>query len=91
MRDVWVLNFCEALKRTSGGMAIAHMATPAVPPATMMAPRLSCDGDEPAGVRNFFVTSYAAKYLSDNQWVCLWQEETKKGRTQHFRDHHEQV
>ena len=51
-------------KHTSGGIAIDHIATPAVPPARMTAPRLSSDGDEPAGVNNFFVTSYAAKYLA---------------------------
>ena len=39
------------------------MATPAVPPARIIAPRLSSEGDAPAGVRAFFVTSYAAKYL----------------------------
>lgn len=44
-------------------MAIDHIATPAVPPATMIAPRLSSEGDCPAGVSIFFVTSYAAKYL----------------------------
>ena len=51
------------LKPTSGGIARAHMAIPAVPPARMIAPRLSSEGDAPAGVRAFFVTSYAAKYL----------------------------
>lgn len=39
------------------------MATPAVPPARMMAPKLSSEGEDPAGVSAFFVTSYAAKYL----------------------------
>ena len=39
------------------------MAIPAVPPARIIAPRLSSEGDAPAGVRPFFVTSYAAKYL----------------------------
>ena len=50
-------------KLTSGGIAIAHIATPAIPPATMMAPRFNSAGDEPAGVKAFLVTSYAAKYL----------------------------
>ena len=45
-------------------MAIDHIATPAVPPATIMALRLRSDGDWPTGVNIFFVTSYAAKYLS---------------------------
>lgn len=53
----------EAKVRTSGGIAIAHIATPAVPPAKMTVPRLSLDGSEPAGVRARFVSSYAAKYL----------------------------
>ena len=44
-------------QHTSGGMAKAHMATPAVPPATMMAPRLSSEGEAPAGVKALFVTS----------------------------------
>ena len=52
-----------SLKPTSGGIARAHMAIPAVPPARIIAPRLSSEGDAPAGVRAFFVTSYAAKYL----------------------------
>lgn len=39
------------------------MAIPAAPPARIMAPRLSSEGDAPAGVKAFFVTSYAAKYL----------------------------
>ena len=43
------------------------MATPAVPPAKMTAPRLRSDGDAPAGVSAFFVTSYAAKYLDQCQ------------------------
>ena len=42
---------------------MAHMATPAVPPANMTALRFKSAGDAPAGVKNFFVTSYAAKYL----------------------------
>lgn len=42
------------------------MATPAVPPARIIAERLSSEGDAPAGVRAFFVTSYAAKYLFVN-------------------------
>jgi hypothetical protein len=44
-------------------MANDHMATPAVPPAKIMAPRLRSAGEEPTGVKYFFVTSYAAKYL----------------------------
>jgi hypothetical protein len=51
-------------------MAMAHMATPAVPPATMIAPRLRSAGDEPAGMSIFFVTSYAAKYLTDG-WKLI--------------------
>jgi hypothetical protein len=51
-------------------MARAHMATPAVPPANMTAPKFRSAGFEPAGVSAFFVTSYAAKYLSaDDQLV----------------------
>lgn len=42
---------------TSGGMAIDHMATPAVPPARMTALRFKSEGEEPAGVRSFLVTS----------------------------------
>ena len=53
----------ESGKLTSGGIAIDHIATPAVPPATMMAPRFNSAGDEPAGVKAFLVISYAAKYL----------------------------
>jgi hypothetical protein len=34
-----------------------------VPPAKIMAPRLRSAGEEPIGVKDFFVTSYAAKYL----------------------------
>lgn len=49
--------------RTSGGIAKDHIATPAVPPAMMMAPKLSSEGEDPTGVSAFFVTSYAAKYL----------------------------
>ena len=44
-------------------MASDHMATPAVPPAMIIAPKLSSDGEAPAGVRAFLVISYAAKYL----------------------------
>jgi hypothetical protein len=47
--------------RTSGGIAIDHIATPAVPPANMIAPRLRSPDDEPAGVKAVLVTSYAAK------------------------------
>jgi hypothetical protein len=46
---------------TSGGIAIVHIATPAVPPAKITALRLR--SFESAGVNHFFVTSYAAKYL----------------------------
>jgi hypothetical protein len=42
-------------------MANVHMATPAVPPAKIIALRFKSAGDDPAGVRIFFVTSYAAK------------------------------
>jgi hypothetical protein len=45
-------------------MAILHMATPAVPPAMIIAPRFNWDGSDPAGVKAFLATSYAAKYLS---------------------------
>jgi hypothetical protein len=47
--------------RTSGGIANAHIAIPAVPPATIIAPRFRSAGDEPTGVNIFFVISYAAK------------------------------
>ena len=50
-------------KLASGGIAIDHIATPAVPPARIIALRFKSEGFDPAGVRNFFVTSYAAKYL----------------------------
>ena len=46
-------------KLTSGGIAIAHIATPAMPPAKMTAPRLR--SVEPGWVSMPFVTSYAAK------------------------------
>jgi hypothetical protein len=52
---------CSRLLSTSGGIAMAHMATPAMPPAKMTALRFRSDGDAPAGVSAFFVTSYAAK------------------------------
>lgn len=42
---------------TSGGIAIAHMATPAVPPARMTWPTLRSDDDGSAGASAFFVTS----------------------------------
>jgi hypothetical protein len=48
---------------TSGGIAMAHMATPAVPPAMITWPMLRSAEDALAGVSAFFVTSYAAKYL----------------------------
>jgi hypothetical protein len=48
---------------TSGGMAMAHMATPAVPPARIIWPILRSEDVELAGASAFFVTSYAAKYL----------------------------
>lgn len=50
----------------SGGIAKDHIATPAVPPAIMIAPRFNSEGEEPAGVRAFLVTSYAAKYLIES-------------------------
>jgi hypothetical protein len=40
---------------TSGGMAMVHIATPAVPPAKMIALKLR--SVEPAGVNHFFVIS----------------------------------
>lgn len=43
--------------RTSGGIAIDHIATPAVPPASRTAPKLRSLGSEPAGVSAFLVTS----------------------------------
>jgi hypothetical protein len=43
--------------RTSGGIANAHIAIPAVPPATMIAPRFRSAGDEPTGVNIFLVIS----------------------------------
>lgn len=48
---------CNRDLSTSGGMAIDHMATPAIPPANITAPRLRSEGEEPAGVTAFFVTS----------------------------------
>jgi len=42
---------------------MAHIATPAVPPAIMTAPRFNSVGEAPTGVKYFFVTSYVAKYL----------------------------
>ena len=69
-----------SLKPTSGGIAKVHMAIPAVPPARIIAPRLSSEGDAPAGVRALFVTSYAAKYLfvvrSELVILCLEVERT---------------
>ncbi len=56
-------NIDKIAAQTSGGIAIDHIATPAVPPAMMIALRLRSEGDCPAGVSSFFVTSYAAKYL----------------------------
>src|ERR1700722_19248904 len=50
---------------TSGGMAIAHIETPAVPPANMTTPRFRSADVDPAGVKNFFVNSYDAKYLGE--------------------------
>lgn len=43
-------------------MAIDHIATPAVPPATMTAPRFK--SVEPGVLKKPFVTSYAAKYAA---------------------------
>lgn len=51
----------STIERTSGGIAKDHIATPAVPPASMIAPRLSSDTDDSVGVNAFLVTSYAAK------------------------------
>ena len=59
------------MQRTSGGIANAHIATPAVPPAKMTAPRFRSAGEEPAGVKDFFVTSYAAKYLEPRSGFVL--------------------
>ena len=42
---------------TSGGIAMAHMATPAVPPAMITRPMLRSEDDALAGVSAFFVTS----------------------------------
>ena len=42
---------------TSGGIAMLHIATPAVPPAMMIAPRFRSDEDAPAGVSAFLVSS----------------------------------
>jgi hypothetical protein len=42
---------------TSGGMAMAHMATPAVPPARITWPMLRSEDNELAGASAFFVTS----------------------------------
>jgi hypothetical protein len=42
---------------TSGGMAMDHMATPAVPPARITWPMLRSEDDELAGASAFFVTS----------------------------------
>ena len=44
-------------KLTSGGIAIDHMATPAIPPARITRPILRSDDDALAGVSAFFVTS----------------------------------
>jgi hypothetical protein len=63
IQDKNLLACAATRERTSGGIAIAHMATPAVPPATMTAPIFKSAGEEPAGVRSFFVASYVAKYL----------------------------
>lgn len=46
-----------ATKRTSAGMAYAHIPTPAIPPANTIAPRFSWEGSCPAGVKDFFVIS----------------------------------
>lgn len=45
------------VKLTSGGIAIDHMATPAIPPARITRPMLRSDDDALAGVSAFFVTS----------------------------------
>jgi hypothetical protein len=46
---------------TSAGMARLHIAKPAVPPARIIAPMLSSDGEDPDGVTAFLVISYTAK------------------------------
>lgn len=46
------------------------MATPAVPPARMMALRFKSAGEDPSGVNDFFVTSYATKYLEPRSSVA---------------------
>ena len=48
---------------TSGGIANVHIVTPARPPASVTAERLSAPGSWPAGVRRFLTYSYATKYL----------------------------
>lgn len=63
MGETALWNVRRVRKHASGGIAIDHIATPAVPPATMTAPRFNSEGDVPIGVKAFFVTSYAAKYL----------------------------
>jgi hypothetical protein len=63
-------------------MANAHMATPAVPPANMIAPRFKSAGDEPAGVNAFLVTSYVAKYLEiPISTLIIGRKQTKKRET----------
>ena len=65
------------------------MAIPAVPPARIIALRLSSEGDAPAGVRAFFVTSYAAKYLfviRSELATLFWKSNE---HTQHFLVRHE--
>lgn len=41
-----------------------HIATPAMPPANITAPRLRSEGEDPAGVIAFLTTSYPKKYLN---------------------------
>ncbi len=48
---------------TSGGIDKDHIATPAIPPAMITAPKFNCDGSDPAGVSAFLHSSYATKYL----------------------------
>jgi hypothetical protein len=43
--------------RTSGGMAKAHITTPAVPPAKTTAPKFKSPGEDPVGIKAFFVIS----------------------------------
>lgn len=46
-------------------MARVHIATPAEPPATMTALKLSLLGSCPAGVIAFLIISYTTKYAAE--------------------------